>query len=403
MITHRLPCQNKSFELSLNSYLRKVQNQFDYLILGGGLSGLHLALQLEADPFFENSRIAIIEATSKNNNDRTWCFWETKAGPYEALVSHRWEHIQFKSPVFSNTITIAPYTYKKIDSKDFYAFAKAQLKTPIIQAKVLKIEDRGDAVVVSTDVGNYTASKVFSSILRPELLEEQKKHQYLKQHFIGWFIKTETPYFEANTATFMDFTVPQKGNSRFMYVLPTSTTEALFEYTLFSKDLLPDAEYEAAIKEYLYNAGITNYQIERSEQGNIPMSSYRFEQHNTKNVLYIGSAGGWTKASTGFTFQHSLKRTAHLISFLKQKKNFTQFKTKSRFWWYDLIFVDVLFRKNHMGATIFGTMFKENPTNRIFRFLDNETNFQEELRIMWSLPKMEFIKGVFSRCVAMFR
>jgi lycopene beta-cyclase len=380
-----------------------VQNHFDYLILGGGLSGLNLAMQLEADPFFKEKNIAIIEASSKTKNDRTWCFWEHTKGPYEHLVSHRWENIQFKSPVFSDTISITPYTYKKIEGEDFYAFAKAQLKAPIIQAKVLHTEDRGGQVTVTTDMGTYTASKVFSSILQPELLEHQKQQQYLKQHFIGWFIKTETPTFNPQTATFMDFTVPQKGNCRFMYVLPTSPTEALFEYTLFSKDLLSDAEYERAIAEYLEKIGITAYSIERTEKGNIPMSSYRFEQHNTENIVHIGSAGGWTKASTGFTFQHSLKRTETLLAFLKQGKDFTRYKTASRFWWYDLVFVDVLYRKNHLGAPIFGTMFKKNPTDRIFRFLDNETRFSEEVRIMWSLPKLEFIKGAIHRFWAMFR
>jgi len=394
---------NRHYKLLLNSYLRNVQNHFDYLILGGGLSGLNLALQLEADPFFKDKSIAVIEAISKTKNDRTWCFWEHKKGLYEDLVSYRWESIQFKSPVFSDTISIAPYTYKKIEGADFYAFAKAQLKAPAIQAKVLQTEDLGDQVVVTTDAGVYTASKVFSSILKPELLDQQEQQQYLKQHFIGWFIKTEIPFFDAQTATFMDFTIPQKGNCRFMYILPTSPTEALFEYTLFSKDLLSDAEYETAIAEYLEKAGITAYSIERTEQGNIPMSSYRFEQHNTKNIVHIGSAGGWTKASTGFTFQHSLKRTELLLAFLKQGKDFTRYKAGNRFWWYDLIFVDVLYRKNYLGASIFGTMFKKNSTDRIFRFLDNETSFAEEVHIMWSLPKLEFIKGAFSRFWAMFR
>ena len=92
-----------------------------------------------------------------------------------------------------------------------------------------------------------------------------------------------------------------------MYVLPTSTTEALLEYTLFSKNLLSKEEYEAEIQKYIENLGITEYEIIEKEEGNIPMTCYPFWKHNTKNIVNIGSAGGWTKASTGYTFKNASK------------------------------------------------------------------------------------------------
>ena len=112
----------------------------------------------------------------------------------------------------------------------------------------------------------------------------------------------------------MDFTVPQKGNTRFMYVLPTSKREALFEYTLFSKDLLEISEYENAIKDYLEEKNIANYEIVETEKGSIPMTSFKFQQFNTKNLLNMGTVGGWTKASTGYTFMSTTKKTRALIS-----------------------------------------------------------------------------------------
>jgi lycopene beta-cyclase len=380
-----------------------VLNDYDYLILGGGLSGLHLALSLEKDPFFKEKNIAVIEASSKQTNDRTWCFWEKESGPYPHLVSHSWPEIIFKSPYYSDTIALAPYHYKKIEGAAFYAFAKAQLNCDHIQAKVEAITDHDTAVEVITDKGRYTAKKVFSSILDPKILTDQTQQQYLKQHFIGWFIKTDTPVFDPTQATFMDFSIPQKGNCRFMYVLPTSQTEALFEYTLFSKDLLEEADYETAIQAYLNDIGISQYHIVAKEKGNIPMTSYNFAQHNTKNIIHIGSAGGWTKASTGFTFTHTLKKTEALLDFLKQHDDLRRFRRKNRFWWYDLVFVDVLYRKNWLGARIFATLFQKNPIDRIFRFLNDESSFKEELAIMWSLPKTEFIRAAFHRIGALFR
>ena len=378
-----------------------MQTHYDYIILGGGLSGLTLAYRMSQDAFFIKKSILIIDASQKNENDRTWCFWESQPDIFETIVSHRWSTIGFKSPVFSDEIAIQPYHYKKIEGKDFYAFAKAELEKhqhiSFLQETVVSVENQSEQVIVTTDQNKHFASKVFNSILDAEVLESQSKHQYLKQHFIGWFIKTDTPIFDPDIATFMDFTVPQKGNCRFMYVLPTSTTEALFEYTLFSKDLLDEEEYEIAIKTYLKEKGILQYSIEAKEKGNIPMSSYRFDKHNTKNIVHIGSAGGWTKASTGFTYTHTLKKTEALVHFLKTEQDLRLFSKRIRFWWYDLLLVDVLYRKNHLGAPIFGEMFKNNPTDRIFKFLDDETTFKEELQVIWSLPKKEFIKAVFSR------
>jgi hypothetical protein len=51
-----------------------------------------------------------------------------------------------------------------------------------------------------------------------------------------------------------------KGNTRFMYVLPTSTSEAFTRIYLFSHDLL-EKKYEIEIQNYMSNLGITDYEI----------------------------------------------------------------------------------------------------------------------------------------------
>jgi lycopene beta-cyclase len=63
--------------------------------------------------------------------------------------------------------------------------------------------------------------------------------------------KSKEPVFNPDQATFMDFSVEQKA-IRFMYVLPTSTTEALLEYTFFTP-AFDKEEYEQEIKQYIEN------------------------------------------------------------------------------------------------------------------------------------------------------
>jgi lycopene beta-cyclase len=48
-----------------------------------------------------------------------------------------------------------------------------------------------------------------------------------------------------------------------------------------------------------------------------------------------------------------------------------------------------------MGATIFSALFKEGNPTLIFKFLDEETSFLEDLKVIWKCPKGLFIAALF--------
>ena len=381
--------------------------QSDYLILGAGASGLMLAYRMAKDPFFDQKRIVIVDRDSSKGNDRTWCFWERGKGEWDDIVCKHWAKIYFGSPEFSETLSAPSYRYKMIRSEDFYRILWKEIRTKnnisFYQDSIIDIKDASDRVNVQGQKQTYEAQKVFTSITDTKTYMEQKRYPVLQQHFIGWFIRTETPEFDDLVATFMDFELPQKGNTRFMYVLPISPTEALFEYTLFSEHLLPDNEYEEAIRTYLEKRGIHKYTIIEREQGSIPMTSYPFARHNTKNIVHIGTAGGWTKASTGYTFWHTHIHTDRLIPFLKQQSDLTQFDQPSRFRWYDQLFLDVLYHHNGEGSRIFSHMFRRARLVTIFRFLNEESTLWEDLKIILSVPPRRFIQAFMRYCFTLFR
>lgn len=374
---------------------------YDYIILGAGLSGLTLCLSLLEDSFFDDKTILLLDRQEKKENDRTWCYWHKGDDPFESIVSRRWKKIAFKSASFKQHISLGDYTYKKIESEDFYEYCFKKLaENDRVDFKVEQYqsqEEDKEGIKLVTDKGIYLTKKVFSSILPTALLQDQKKHQVLHQHFVGWQIKTDTAAFDPEVATFMDFSIPQRFNTRFMYVLPNTPNEALLEYTLFSEDLLPQKTYERGIKSYLKKLGISDYDIINKEKGIIPMTVYPFEKHNSRHLVHIGTAGGWTRASTGYTFTYTQKRTGQLIAFLKKKDDFRKFKIRDRYRWYDRLLLDVLYRKNKLGSTLFEAMFKRNKIDRIFRFLDGNSSFRDDLKLIWSLPKKEFIVALFRR------
>ncbi|REE25115.1 lycopene beta-cyclase [Winogradskyella pacifica] len=375
--------------------------KYDYIILGAGASGLMLAYRMSKDAFFNDKSIVIIDQIKDKGNDRTWCFWEEGPGEWDDFLVKTWNNVYFGSATFSKVISIAPYRYKMIRSEAFY---KSLWNTITSKSNFSFIEDTVDSfseietgVQVIGENDTYFGSKLFNSLPNPETYTSQDKYPLIHQHFVGWFVKTKTELIDDSAATIMDFTVPQNGNTRFMYVLPIDKHTALFEYTLFSKDLLKHSEYEASIKDYLSERNILDYEIIEKEQGNIPMTSFKFSDLNSKHILNIGTAGGWTKASSGYTFTNTSKKTKAVVSFLKKAEDLSNFHKNDKYGFYDLILLDVLANHNKEGAALFSSMFRKTNIKTIFKFLDEESTLFEDLKIILSVPPKRFIQAFFKR------
>ncbi|WET05045.1 lycopene cyclase family protein [Flavobacterium sp. YJ01] len=376
---------------------------FDYIFTGSGLASLMTVYKMILSGKFSDKTILLLDQNAKKTNDRTWCFWEKEESIWNSIISKNWDSALFANESFKRYMALKPYKYNQIRGIDFYNFVfEAIAKHPnitFLNEKVTDINELETHVFVGTEENRYTANYLFNSIYTKAFAESQTKFPVLQQHFIGWFVKTETEVFDSEMATFMDFSVEQKRNTRFMYVLPTSKTEALVEYTLFSEKLLPKEEYEKAIEIYLKNLKIENFKIIEKEQGSIPMTCYPFWKKNTKRVLNIGTAGGWTKASTGYTFKNSDKKSSQLVEFLQNvapnSLSMKTFHKKSRFWVYDLLLLDILYRHNELGNSIFSSLFKKGNPTLIFKFLDEETTVVEDLKVISKCPKIPFLKALF--------
>lgn len=375
---------------------------YDYIIIGAGASGLLLANALGSDSFFKDKSVLILERSKKTQNDRTWCFWEKGTGQFDDILHKSWAEIHFEGKDLNIKPEIAPYQYKMLRGADFYQYYFRQLEkypnVTIVQDEIIGFTEKVNLIEVMGKSSHYEGLQVFDSRFDYKKVKRQSSYPVLQQHFLGWFIKTDRSVFDVDAATFMDFAIPQKGNTRFMYVLPLSEKEALVEYTLFSENVLKKEEYEKAIQEYLSKKlDVNHYEITEVEQGNIPMTCYDFTRENTQRVLKIGMAGGWAKASTGYTFYPSVKKVRKLIAHLKEDKALNTFGKKGRFWFYDMLLLDILHSNNALGGAIFGSLFKKRKPQLIFKFLDEDTNFLEEVFIMASPKPWPFIKALIKR------
>ena len=370
--------------------------RYDYIIAGSGCAGLSLLYKILQTPSLQNKSILVIDKDQKKSNDRTWCFWEKNPGPFESIVYAKWNKLEFLSTDFKKELNLESYTYKMIQGIDFYNFvinyAKKFKNVSFIQETINSIDNIDKKAVLKTTKNRYTANYIFNStnLFNPKINEQNS----LLQHFKGWIIKTEKPVFNPEIGRLMDFRVSQENGATFMYVLPTSTTEALVEYTLFSPRVLDKEVYTLELKKYIKEElEIDNYTLIHEEFGVIPMSLAKFEQNPKLNVINIGTSGGYTKASSGYTFQFIQKNIIEIINNLVEGNNIiqpTSFKNKY-YQWVDRTLIDVLLSNKLTGKYVFTQMFQKVPVERILAFLGNESSYLEDLLIFKSFPVKPFL------------
>ena len=368
--------------------------KYDFIIAGGGMAGLSLAYYLSQSPLRHRS-ILILDKELKNRNDRTWCFWEQGEGPFESIVFRTWKTVDFYGTTFAGSLNLGHYQYKMLRGIDFYDFLQKELAAcPTIERKqvtINRIKETPQGGFVIADDEPYIADYVFDSTYALKL--DQEENHNLLQHFKGWVITTQKPCFDIERPSMMDFRTDQQGDCRFLYVLPFDERTALIEYTIFNRYLLSDEEYEFSLKQYIDRFLDTGgYQISETERGVIPMSDVPTKEQPSKHIIRIGTSGGYTKPSTGYTFQRTQQNLYTIVGQLSKKGKLRLRPSwwQQRFRFYDSILLNVLEKNRYPADDLFTMFYQHNDPAMVFKFLDEHTSLGEELRVISSLPKGPF-------------
>ena len=296
-----------------------------------------------------------------------------------------------------------------IRGQDFYLYCQEVLhasgQVEFFQASVLdasfangllrlNLSSSAESLIIGADV-------VFNSI-PPDLSRVQDTGFInILQHFKGITIESPELSLNVDVAQLMDFRTPQTQGTSFFYVMPLEKNKALVEYTLFTPSLLSASEYDAGLKKYISEVmGLSTYSVVEEEFGVIPMTNYGFKFYD-RGLFNIGTAGGQTKGSSGYTFRFIQKRSDLIANLLCSETNWSSVekklhaleKTLSRFHFYDNVLLNVLWHHYLPGDQVFTRLFQRNKAEKVFRFLDNETTLLEEIRIISSLPTGPFLKA----------
>ena len=180
----------------------------------------------------------------------------------------------------------------------------------------------------------------------------------------------------------------------FFYTLPFSKNTALIETTWLSN--LEDQslmDYDLQLENYIENnLGIKNYKINFIEKGAIPLFYPGFKSDD--KTINIGSAGGMTRLSTGYTFLNIQEHSKYIVKNIDKVEKMKAYSIGRKYQFLDKIFLEVLENHPEKMPKIFFNMFKAS-SNTAIKFLSNKSNIFEDINIISKMPKLIFMKALF--------
>ena len=352
--------------------------EFDYIIIGGGCAGLSLAYELDLHSKLKDKTLAIVEPRDEYKKDKTWSFWKVSPHNFEDCTIKSWDNFTINIPSHLKHVDCKNMPYQTIDSGLFY------------QKIIDKIKQNNNIYFFKNiNEVNTENSFIFNSV--GDTIDNKSS---LWQHFSGIEIETSKDFFDEKIFNLMDFDCDQKNSVHFFYTLPFSKTKALIETTWIS-DLNNTSlnDYDIQLKDYIEDKlKIKNYKINYKETGAIPL----FHPNNIKklNQIEIGTAGGMTRLSTGYTFLNIQEQSKYIRKNIENIKDTKIFSIERKYEFLDNIFLKVLKKNPERMAQIFYKMFNSSP-NTVINFLSNKSNILEDISIISKMPKWVFLKQLF--------
>lgn len=373
---------------------------YDFVIAGGGAAGLSLTYWL-VQSSLADKKILILDKHPKVENDKTWCFWSKEALPFQSSKQVSWDTLSVSHQEGRFRASISPYRYYHTRSQDFYEEMRTIFKQyPNVSIKYEAIQDWGsndDMAWVRTTQQTYQAKWLFNS-LPPLNTDRSSKEIWTAQHFLGLRIQTSRPCFDPSCVELMDFRVSQIAGSCFMYVLPFSPTEALLEFTSFSPKTFSPKVYKQEISKYLATQyHLKEWTVIEEERGLIPMTTQSFVRQAGSRILNIGTRGGMTKASTGYTFLPIQRDSQQIVqSLLAHGHPFDLVKQKPRHRFFDHLLLRVIQDEPEQIPRIMKMLFQHRKHPKVLQFLDESSSFFSDISLILRLPWSPFLRALWN-------
>ncbi|MEQ4530901.1 MAG: lycopene beta-cyclase CrtY [Mixta sp.] len=239
--------------------------RWDLILVGGGLANGLIAWRLrQLRPEVD---LLLIEAGAQAGGNHTWSFHQDDLTADQQwiapLVAHRWPGYEVRFPALTRTL-----------EGDYLSITSERFAAVIAQAL-------GDRLLLNTPVASLTPGSV--TLVNGERLSaaavidgrgyQPSPHLTIGfQSFLGQQWRLSQPH-GLTRPLLMDATVDQSAGYRFVYTLPLSADEVLIEDTHYiDRATLSSDRARQHIQEYAQRQGWQLAQLQREEQGNLPIT-----------------------------------------------------------------------------------------------------------------------------------
>ncbi|MGK0342973.1 MAG: lycopene beta-cyclase [Candidatus Azotimanducaceae bacterium] len=358
--------------------------ELDIAIIGGGSSGITLAAKLS------NCSAVVVEPRTPEERDCSWALWadSNQEKQFAAATKGSWKQWRLIDHQTEVLHCSDQYRYTSLSSAQYMAQCESKLAqgVDLIRAQAVDIVGAGSGGSFTAAGEHYRAAQLYDS--RPP---KMAKHS-LKQHFLGWEIRTKSAIRDPQIATLMDFRVDQSRGLHFIYMLPFSDRRLLIESTMISNTLEDKDWYRQAIGQWLREQDIEIEEKMGEETGVIPMQTVTPLDHD---IAAIGAASGAVRLSSGYAFTGIQAQIAKLAQGINTGQYSVPEPISPALIRMDKIFNRVLMTQPELGVSLMMRTAKALDADGFARFMLGSATIIDWAKVILAMPKIPFLKQVF--------
>jgi len=209
-------------------------NNFDFIIIGAGCSGLSLLYEMNKSNILKNKTCAVFDKRKQFSKDKIWSYWNVFEHSFSDCLLDQWDKVIVKGNE-EIILDCKDFAYQSVDSEKFYNKILKNISDNkniklFLDHSVDEIREENDQIIIKSKNELFKANLVFDSSLKINNSKDSK----IYQHFYGCEVNFKENINLSKYPTLMDFNCDQGNWTHFFYTLPLNDKKIFIETTWIS-------------------------------------------------------------------------------------------------------------------------------------------------------------------------